>query len=88
MENKIFNEPTQNIDPATGFAVGSEEYHRAHNLIKDDHLTDFGRGITFKTCDGKDVATMEEVMQYNQMFYDRMMNQIKDKNIENKGMHR
>ena len=40
---------------------------------------------------------MEEVMQYNQMFYDRMMNQIKDKNIENKiddhiienkGMHR
>lgn len=88
MENKIFNEPMQNIDPATGFVVGSEEYHRAHNLIKDDHLTDFGKGITFKTCDGKDVATMEEVMQYNQMFYDRMMNQIKDKNIESKGMHR
>ena len=39
MENKIFNEPTQNIDPATGFVVGSEEYNRAHNLIKDDHLT-------------------------------------------------
>ena len=26
----------------------------------------------YKTCDGKDVATMEEVMQYNQIFYDRM----------------
>lgn len=87
MENKIFG-PTQNIDPATGFVVGSEEYNRAHNLINYDHLTDFGKGITFKTCDGKDVATMEEVMQYNQMFYDRMMNQIKDKNIESKGMHR
>ena len=35
MENKIFNEPTQNIDPATGFVVGSEEYNRAHNLIKN-----------------------------------------------------
>ena len=40
----------------------------------------------YKTCDGKDVATMEEVMQYNQMFYDRMMNG--EHRIENSGMHR
>lgn len=53
-----------------------------------DIRTDFGKGITFKTCDGKDVATMEEVMQYNQMFYDRMMNKIDDHHIENSGMHR
>ena len=32
----------------------------------------------FKTCDGKDVATMEEVMQYNQMYYERMKNATND----------
>ena len=88
MENKIFNEPTQNIDPATKFVVGSEEYNKVHNLIEDDHSTDFGKGISFKTCDGRDVATMEEVMQYNQMFYERMKNKTDDYTIENKGMHR
>ena len=40
---------------------------------KIDSRTDFGRGIYYKTCDGKNVATMEEVMQYNQEFYERMM---------------
>ena len=45
--------------------------------------TDFGRGISYKTCDEKDVATMEEVKQYNEMFYEGMM-----KNTEGKGMHR
>ena len=50
---------------------------------KIDPRTDFGRGISYKTCDGKDVATMEEVMLYNQMFYERMMN-----NSEEKGKHR
>ena len=38
----------------------------------------------FKTCDGKDVATMEEVMQYNQMFYERMKKRVEVKPIENK----
>ena len=76
------------IDPATGFVVGSEEYNRVHNPIKDDYLTNFGRGITFKTCDGKEVATMEEVMQYNQMFYERMKNKIDNHIIENRGMHK
>ena len=40
----------------------------------------------YKTCDGKNVATMEEVMEYNKMFYDRMMN--REHHIENSGMHR
>ena len=90
MESKNFmdNEPTPIIDPATGFVVGSEEYNRVHYQKNEDHLTDFGKGTNFKTCDGKDVATMEEVMQYNQMFYDRMMNKVDDHIIENKGMHR
>lgn len=79
-----YNDPTPNIDPSTGFVVGSEEYHRTHNLIKEEHLTDLGRGIYYITCDGKEVATMEEVMQYNQMFYDRMKNKIEDHNIKNK----
>lgn len=40
---------------------------------KIDSRTDFEKGIYYKTCEGKDVATMEEVMQYNQMFYESMM---------------
>lgn len=87
MDDKFFNEPKQNIDPSTGFVVGSEEYNRVRYQKNVDHLTDFGKGITFKTCDGKDAATMEEVMQYNQMFYERMMNKIEDHTIENRGMH-
>lgn len=49
--------------------------------------TDYGKGIFYLTCDGKVCATMEEVMQYNQMYYDSN-NKIDDHTIENKGMHR
>lgn len=63
------------IDNITDYGKGLES--------KIDPRTNFGRGISYKTCDGKDVATMEEVMQYNQMFYERMMN-----NSEEKGMNR
>lgn len=38
-----------------------------------DNLTDYGRGISYKTCDGKEVATMEEVLEYNQMYYESML---------------
>ena len=56
---------------------------------KIDPRTDFGKGISYKTCDGKDVSTMEEVMQYNQMFYERMMIKKNQEYSENKGgMHR
>lgn len=51
---------------------------------KIDSRTDFEKGIYYKTCDGKDVATMEEVMQYNQMFYESMMIKKERKHSENK----
>lgn len=55
----------------------------------DDHRTDFGKEIRYKTCDGKEVATMEEVMLYNKMFYERMMIKKDQGYSENKGgMHR
>lgn len=47
-----------------------------------DYTTNWGKGIRFYTCDGKEVATMEQVMQYNQMYYDSMM--IKDDTTEKK----
>lgn len=50
---------------------------------KIDSRTDFEKGIYYKTCDGKDVATMEEVMQYNQMFYESMMIKKERKPSEN-----
>lgn len=51
---------------------------------KIDSRTDFEKGIYYKTCEGKDVATMEEVMQYNQMFYESMMIKKERKPSENK----
>ena len=51
---------------------------------KIDSRTDFKKGIYYKTCEGKDVATMEEVMQYNLMFYESMMIIKERKPSENK----
>lgn len=55
---------------------------------KIDPITDWGKGIRFYTCDGKEVESMDVVMQYNQMYYERMM--MRDKNLfeENSGRHR
>ncbi len=56
-----------------------------------DPRTDSGKGKTFKTLDGRDVATMEEVIEYNRMFYESMMikeaqnQKYPEKNLENKG---
>ena len=46
-----------------------------------DNITDFGKGISFYTCDGKEVATIEEVMRYNEMYYKLMMNKTEDTNL-------
>ena len=53
-----------------------------------DPHTNFGKKLLYKTCDGKDVATMEEVMLYNKMFYERMMIKKGQEYSEKKvGMH-
>lgn len=49
-----------------------------------DHFTDFGKGITFKSVDGKDWPTYEDAMAYNQLYYEKMM----IKSEEYKGMHK
>ena len=48
-----------------------------------DPRTDFVKGITFKSVDGKDWATYEDAMTYNEMYYERMI-----KLEENKGIRR
>ena len=54
-----------------------------------DPHTNFGKKLLYKTCDGKDAATMEEVMLYNKMFYERMMIKKGQEYSEKKGgMHR
>lgn len=55
---------------------------------KKDNITEYGKGLSYLTCDGHKCATMEEVMQYNQMYYEMMKNNINNDYIENKGMHR
>lgn len=54
-----------------------------------DPRTNFEKGLSYKTCDGKDAATMEEVMLYNKIFYERMMTKKGQECSENKGgIHR
>lgn len=35
-------------------------------------VTDFGKGIAYKSYDGKEWATMEHAEQYNKLFYEKM----------------
>ena len=35
----------------------------------NDNMENFGKGIGYYTCDGHQVATLEQVMQYNKMYY-------------------
>ena len=48
IEKNIYPEP---IDNLTVYGKGLEP--------KNDPRTDVGKGLLYKTCDGKDVATME-----------------------------
>lgn len=66
-----------NIDPITDFGKkGGED--------NEDYRTDFGKGISFKSVDGKEWASYENAMAYNQWYYESKIMPIKDK----KGMHR
>lgn len=35
-------------------------------------ITDFGKGIAYKSFDGKEWSTMEQAEQYNKLFYEKM----------------
>lgn len=35
-------------------------------------VTDWGKGTRYYTCDGRQVATFEQVMKYNEMYYQAM----------------
>lgn len=52
-----------------------------------DYSTDYGKGIIYYTCDGKEVATMEEVIMYNQIYYEKMKIQI-NSGLEKNGRNR
>lgn len=53
-------------------------------VLNEDHRTDFGKGISFKSVDGKEWASYEDAMAYNQWYYESKIMPIKDK----KDMHR
>ena len=68
------------IDPTTNFGKGLEP--KVDNITPYgkglepdiDPITNFGKGITYMSCDGKEFATIEEVMQYNQIYYNNLIN--------------
>lgn len=48
-----------------------------------DNITDYGKGIAYKSYDGKEFATIEMAEQYNKLFYEKQL--LKNKrNMEEK----
>ena len=39
---------------------------------KIDPITPYGKEEIYYTCDGKTVSSIDEVMKYNQLYYERM----------------
>ena len=74
-------------------SVISNNYINNDNLISNnydnnDHQTDFSKGLSYLTWDGKEMSTMEQVMEYNQLFYDSLMIQKQNNSNENNNMSR
>ena len=63
--NKIINDLALNEDYLTAYGKGLEP--------KIDIRTDFGKGIYFKSVDGKEWASYEDAMAYNQWYYESKM---------------
>lgn len=91
-ENDIFDEkgllkPQYELNDAQKSAINYFD-----SSVPKDNRTDFGKGIDFYTCDGKRVATMEEVYAYNELFYKSMLNKIDNhqmlNDVDNIKMHR
>ena len=88
-EKDIYLDPTPidekdiYLDPAP---IGKKDIYLDPAPI--DNLTDFRKEIYFLTCDGKKVATMEEVIAYNNMYYENMNIKKTDDFSQRSGMHR
>lgn len=46
-----------------------EKVKKADFSYANDNMENLGQGIRYYTCDGHQVATLEQVMQYNEMYY-------------------
>ena len=47
-----------------------------------NEITEFGKGFSYKSVDGKEWASIEEAMAYNQLFFERMKNREHKKYVE------
>ena len=88
MENKNYmNQSIQKNDDYMFSKIQKNDEQMTQKPI--DPRIDFGKGISYYTCDGKVASSMEQVMQYNQMYYERMKIKEKDEYTEIKSrMHR
>jgi len=97
-KENLYNDIIKDVDANTGFTKGSQSYNDYYFPKKEkkdvyidpkpvDNITDFGKGTYYLTCDGKKVATMEEVMMYNKMYYDNMMNKKTEDYSEKNRIH-
>lgn len=52
-------------------SIGKDKYYTDNSPIND-----WGKGIRYYTCDGRQVDSLEKVMLYNQAYYDAMKKRL------------
>ena len=74
MENEMYDEKGFLKPEFEMTAAEKSKYNK--DIIKIDKRTDFGKGIYFKSVDGKEWPTYEQAMAYNEKWYDKMFPKI------------
>ncbi len=76
MENEMYDEKGL-LKPEFEMTDSQKRNSIYNNDIKKiDNRTDFGKGICFKSVDGKEWSTYEDAMAYNKEWYDMMFPKI------------
>ena len=66
----IFISPRPDFEELTDYGKGYEPKVETKIETKQDNVKDIP--LPYYTCDGKQVATLDEVMLYNELYYERL----------------
>lgn len=64
-KDEIFHNDKKPLDIKTDYGKGF--------VPEIDPRTDYGKGIVYKSIDGNECSTMEEVEEANKLFYDSLI---------------
>ncbi len=82
MDNKMYDEKGL-LKPEFEMTDSEKRNRMFNNDIQEiDNRTDFGKGICFKSVDGREWATYEAAMAHNEEWYDMMFPKIDKKDSQ------